>query len=111
MSTTGTKKELIDFLWEWAESCGDWGKLLVSKIIECETRLSEDERKLIFDYFLQSIKLNTGLPKIDLPKPVYNPTTKTVSLIKLAEVNGVNKLAAGQSLNFAKNLTIIYGEN
>ena len=30
-STTTTKKEIVDFLWEWAESHGEWGKLLIDQ--------------------------------------------------------------------------------
>jgi len=29
-STTTNKKEIVDFLWDWAENHGDWGKLLIS---------------------------------------------------------------------------------
>jgi hypothetical protein len=29
-STTTAKKEIVDFLWDWAETQGDWGKLLIS---------------------------------------------------------------------------------
>jgi hypothetical protein len=32
-STTTNKKEIVDFLWEWAESNGEWSKLLIEKTI------------------------------------------------------------------------------
>jgi hypothetical protein len=40
MSSTATKKELVDFLWEWAESHHDWVKLLIHKVVTSESSLS-----------------------------------------------------------------------
>jgi energy-coupling factor transporter ATP-binding protein EcfA2 len=110
-SSTGTKKELIDFLWEWAEANGEWSKLLINNIVASEKALLIEERQLIFDYFLQSIKFNKGLPELTINKPQYSPPTKKIELQSLSEVKGVNKLADAQIINFAKNITIIYGEN
>jgi len=110
-SSTGSKKELIDFLWDWAESQGDWSKLLVNTIIQTEQALLISERQSIFDYFLQSIKLNAGLPILNITKPKYEPTAKRIQLLSLSEVKGVNKLAENQIVNFGTNVTIIYGEN
>jgi hypothetical protein len=33
-STTGTKKELIDFPWDWAETNRDWSKHLLIKLLQ-----------------------------------------------------------------------------
>lgn len=110
-STAGTKKELIDFLWEWAETNGGWSKLLVNNIIASEKPLLPTERQLVFDYFLQSIQLNKGLPELEINKPKYSPPTKKIQLQSLSEVKGVNKLADAQIINFAKNVTVVYGEN
>jgi len=111
ISSTGTKKELIDFLWEWAESNGDWSKYLVSKIIASEQPLSVSEQQIAFDYFLQSISMNRGLPPLSVIKPIYTPIKKQISLTSISDVQGVNNLAANQTINFGKNITVIYGEN
>ena len=50
-STTNNKKEIIDFLWDWADN-RDWAKLLVHKVVITENSLLESDRKEIFDYFL-----------------------------------------------------------
>jgi len=53
-TTTKSKKEIVDFLWEWAETHGDWSKLLISNIVSSENDLSSEDREMIFNYFLQS---------------------------------------------------------
>lgn len=110
-STSTTKKEIVDFLWDWAETNGDWSKLLISKIVASESNLTPDEREEVFNYFLQSLKLHKGLPALSITKPVYTPTTKKIELETLTNITGVNKLAKNQTVKFSKNLTVIYGEN
>jgi len=110
-STTTNKKEIVDFLWEWAESNGEWSKLLIDKIVSTETNLSSADRGQVFNYFLQSLKLHTGLPALKITKPNYTPTNKRIELETLSNITGVNKLAKNQTLKFSNNLTIIYGEN
>lgn len=110
-STTLKKKVLIDFLWDWAEGNGEWGKLLVNHIVSHERVLTQIERNEVFDYFLQSIGLKSGLPDKKISKPGYIPSSKHVELVTLSEVKGVNRLAEGQAINFSKNLTLVFGEN
>jgi energy-coupling factor transporter ATP-binding protein EcfA2 len=110
-STTPNKKAIVDFLWEWAESHGDWSKLLISKIVGTESILPSTDRQIVFNYFLQSIKLHSGLPALTTAKPTYTPTGKQIELESLSAITGVNRLAKNQTVNFAKNITIIYGEN
>lgn len=111
MSTTATKKELVDFLWEWASGLGDWSKLLIKYIVRKEDALTIQERKEVFDYFLQSIGFKKGLVPLNISKPIYNATPKIISLTSLSNVKGVNRLAENQKINFGQNLTMIYGEN
>ncbi|GAB3011844.1 hypothetical protein GCM10027284_34060 [Cyclobacterium sediminis] len=110
-STTTSKKELVDFLWEWAENHGEWSKLLVDKVVTTESSLSPSDRATIFNYFLQNIKLHTGLPSLTTAKPTYTPTGKRIELTSLSDITGVNRLAKNQTLDFAPNISIIYGEN
>ncbi len=110
-STTASKKNIVDFLWEWAEKHDDWGKYLVELIVKGEAALNSVERQLIFDYFIDSFRKNKILPKLVLTKPNYKPTSKLIKLKSLSDVTGVNKLAKNQKFSFGKNLTIIYGEN
>lgn len=109
-STTTNKKEIVDFLWDWAENA-DWAKLLIQKIVSTENNLQTDEREEVFKYFLQTIGLETGLPSLSITKPTYSPQSKQVELVSLSEVTGVNKLAKDQVIDFSPNITVIYGEN
>ena len=52
MSTTEAKRDVIDFLWDWAEGPGNWTKLLVHKVVSKEDALVEDDRKEIYKAFL-----------------------------------------------------------
>ena len=110
-STTTNKKEIVDFLWEWAEANGLWSKILISKIVLTEDDLTSTDRETIFDYFLQSISLKNGLPIITTIKPNYTPIDQRVELITLSNILGVNRLAKDQSIDFSPNLTVIFGEN
>ncbi len=110
-STTTNKKEIVDFLWEWAESNGEWSKLLIEKIVSTESNLLPADRNQVFNYFLQSINLHTGLPTLTTTKPNYVPTDKIIELETLSDITGVNKLAKEQTIKFSKNITVIYGEN
>ena len=110
-STTTNKKNIVDFLWEWAENNGEWSKLLISKIVQTENDLINTDRQLVFDYFLQSIKLHSGLIPLKTIKPNYTPTNKKIELETLSNIQGVNRLAKNQSIQFSENLTVIFGEN
>lgn len=110
-TTTTTKKEIVDFLWDWAELHGEWGKLLISKIVSTESELPLADRESVFNYYLQSIKLHSGLPSLTIVKPTYTPTSKLIELTTLSDITGVNRLAKNQTITFGKNLTVIFGEN
>lgn len=110
-STTPNRKAIVDFLWEWTANNADWSKLLISKIVTTESILSIADREIVFNYFLQSISLMTGLPALTVVKPTYTPTAKTIELDSLSAITGVNRLAKNQTVNFAKNITVIFGEN
>lgn len=109
-STTTNKKEIVDFLWDWAGNF-DWAKLLVHKVVSTESSLPIADREEVFKYFLQGIGLKNGLSPLTITKPSYSPTLKIIELSALSEVTGVNKLAKEQTIAFAPNLTVIYGEN
>ena len=53
-SATKNKKEIVDFLWDWADN-SDWAKLLVHKVVSTESSLLKSDREEIFKYFLHKI--------------------------------------------------------
>lgn len=110
-STTKAKKEIIDFLWEWADPKGDWAKLLVDKIVKTESALSTADRQEIFDYFIDSLRANKKMPPLAIVKPKFSAQNKDIKLTSLSNITGVNRLAKNQTMIFADNLTVVYGEN
>ncbi|WP_422350643.1 AAA family ATPase [Flagellimonas sp.] len=113
MAGTNTKKELIDFLWEWAEPNGNWGKLLLAKIIGKQQALSSEERLAIFNYYLEQIGFvfEPPLAPIEVTKPTFSIETKEVVLKKMHSINGVNLLDESQEMEFSPGITVIYGNN
>lgn len=112
MSTTGAKRDVIDFLWDWAESAGNWAKLLVHKVVSKEDALVEDDRKAIYKAFLYDIGLATEENKIpEITRPKFSTSEVDIELVKISNVCGVNRLAPGQLLEFSPNMTVVYGEN
>lgn len=110
-STTNAKKEIIDFLWEWADPKGDWSKLLVDKIVKSECALTTSERQEVFDYFMDSLRTTKKLPTLTIIKPTFTATSKEIKLSSLSNITGVNRLAKNQKMIFADNLTVVYGGN
>ncbi len=113
MSVNNTQRELIDFLWDWTNPLGSWSKLLVELITNKQATLDHNERKRVFDYYLQNIgfTLQIPLPPLSITKPSFTPPSKEVVLTKLSEVKGVNKLAEDQIMEFSPNITVVYGNN
>jgi hypothetical protein len=110
MGTMKSKKEILDYLWEWAEKTGHWTKLLVKTVVRKQAPLSEVELTAIYDDFLRPILSPTHKAEpVEPPKLAFAPTDLILS--SLSEIKGVNKLAENQCLNFSKNITVIYGEN
>jgi hypothetical protein len=112
MSTTEAKRDVIDYLWEWAEDAGNWAKLLVQKVVQKEGGLVEAERNEVYSAFLQGIgigKEGEEIPKIK--RPTFSASALEIELVKISNVCGVNRLAAEQSLEFSTNMTVVYGEN
>lgn len=111
MATTKSKKEIIDYLWEWAEGNGEWAKSLVKKVIEKEIALSADELDTVYDTFLDSIAPSDDKTPSQIERPQLTLETADLTLHSLSDVKGVNKLAEEQTLEFGNNITVIYGEN
>jgi hypothetical protein len=111
MATTKSKKEILDYLWEWAEGNGEWAKLLVKKVIEKEIALSANELDTVYDTFLDSIAPSDDKTPSQIERPQLILETADLTLHSLSDVKGVNRLAEEQILEFGNNITVIYGEN
>lgn len=112
MSTSEAKRDVIDYLWEWAEDAGNWAMLLVQKIVQKEGGLVEAERNEVYLTFLQCIGLEKQRDEVsEIKRPTFSASAVDLELIKISNVCGVNRLAAEQALEFSKNMTVVYGEN
>lgn len=111
MTLTKMKREVVDFLWDWTDGKALWSRFLVKQVTETEERLSEEDRKDVFSYYLQSLGLMKGLPELTIGKPTYSPVAQQMQLLTLSEISGVNRLADDQTIAFSPNLTVVYGEN
>ncbi len=83
MSTTQTKRNIIDFLWEWAENYNLWGKLLVSKIVNKESPLLKEERNEIYNCFLTDIGLADSEGTLEINRPSFDYSGKSIFLKSL----------------------------
>lgn len=110
MATTKTKKEILDYLWEWAANNEEWGKLLVKRIVDKESNLSKEEIEIAYDLFLNKIGLKDKIEIEQVERPIFEFKESTIQINSLSDIKGVNKLAENQKLNFSKNITVIYGE-
>lgn len=111
MATTSAKRNVVDYLWDWAESQGDWARILVQLIVGKEDDLNEEEKKLVYAWFLNGIGQQPHPPEFKIKRPSFSATTSDIELCAVTGVSGVNRLASEQTLAFGKNITIIYGEN
>ena len=103
MATTKSKKEILDYLWEWAEDSGEWAKNLTKIAVEKESGLSTTELDDIYSFFFKEITTEDkdSLPKI--ARPIIDLTPSDITLHSLSDIKGVNRLAENQTLSFSKN--------
>jgi len=109
--TTSTAQNTLHYIWEWAENAGNWAKYLVSLVLRNYDYPDPEEIKQVYNVFLHSIGLLESSPILEIERPTFSSEKKHLQLLTLHSVNGVNRLATGQTLHFAKNVTVIYGEN
>jgi len=109
--TTLIAQNTLHYIWEWAEDAGNWAKYLVSLVLRNYDYPDPEEIKQVYNAFLHSIGLLESSPISEIERPTFSSEKKDLQLLTLDSVNGVNKLATGQTLHFAKNVTVIYGEN
>ncbi|MCJ7813013.1 hypothetical protein MUP95_06830, partial [bacterium] len=111
MATSKSKKEILDYLWEWAENSGYWSKLLVKTTVEKEVPLSEDEFSAVYDEILKSIIPSYEKTSATIQRPELRFESSNLILQSMTNIKGVNRLAENQTLDFSSNTTVIYGEN
>ncbi len=102
------------FLVAWANQQGGWVRLLVSEVLVSSAPVAESYLQEVYIAFLIENALAPGDP---LPISSLNDSeetkdeVQTLLLTKLDELEGVNALTAGQSIDFNSKLTIVFGQN
>lgn len=106
-----SKRDVIEYLWEWADGKGNWAKLLLIEILREYKSLSNEMRKAIYEQFKKDIGLLESNESPDIQKPSNQTSEKKVMLKKLSNIQGLNRLSSDSVIEFSPNLTVIYGEN
>ncbi|MBN2435096.1 MAG: AAA family ATPase [Spirochaetes bacterium] len=110
-SNLSSKRDVLEFLWDWAEERGSWAKLLVKEVLNAKEGLPGDTLDIIYRIFRKSIGLTENISDIVIDKPSTSFLAKKILLNKLSEIKGLNRLSTNSIINFSPNLTVIYGEN
>jgi hypothetical protein len=107
----GSKRDVLEFLWKWAEEKGNWAKLLLHEVSQTTEPLPLEKRNTVYRHFRKSIGLPDEVEEIEIPKPNVAFTGKSIQLKKLGNIQGLNRLSSESVIEFSPNLTVIYGEN
>jgi energy-coupling factor transporter ATP-binding protein EcfA2 len=106
-----SKRDVLDFLWEWAEEKGNWAKLLLHEVLNTSDRLSDDTRSTIYRNFRKCIGLTEDIEDVFIEKPTASFLGHAIQLTRLSSITGLNRLSSDSVIRFSPNLTVIYGEN
>src|SRR3546814_2319445 len=109
------QKTVLETILDWSKDRPLWQRDALRRII-ANGRLTDADIGELVDLCKQGKGPPVGaLKAVPLEKahlPANPGQTAAVSLLSIADVTGVNNLAAGQTLSFEPNgITIIYGDN
>lgn len=100
---------------QWANDQAAWVRVLVAAVLEEQGPVEKDVIDESFETLLQANGLRDDAASVDVPMLVDDATSAVddvpLTLDRLRDVVGVNALAAGQTVEFDKNLTILFGQN
>lgn len=106
---------IFDALSAWGKTLPGWQHFLLGKLV-ATVDLSDETLNEVFAEYL--VDQNLAGPDAvranwDMALPQFQGGAPTVAstLTAMASVSGVNALAAGETLSFGPNLTVVYGPN
>lgn len=88
---------------EWLNKQEYWLKALYKQLSEQHT-LTDDALKDIIDSYVRK-------KFMDIDFSIKEEHSHSITLSKLYDVHGVNRLITNQEISFGENLTVVYGEN
>jgi wobble nucleotide-excising tRNase len=112
ISESSKENSAIDFILNWAKRKGRWATILATRIIGNPSELSDEERREILSDLLDNKNTDSKPNNMDeITIGIQQVEDTKFSLISLSDINGVNKLSPNQSLEFSRNITVVYGDN
>jgi len=106
---------IFDALSGWGKTLSNWQHFLLSRLV-ATAELTDESLDAVFAEYL----IDQGLSgpeavraswDMTLPQFQVDTSTAVSTLASMESVSGVNALAAGETLSFGPNLTVIYGPN
>ena len=111
---TGAAKASLALLPKWANDQDGWVRSIVSDVLKNREESSDLDINRYLELFLAEKKLSDhsleAIPKIEEGQMDVDPLD-TVSLERLTVGDGVNALKNGATIEFAKGVTVVFGEN
>ncbi len=118
--TKNTKSHAKDYLLEYKakKDTPKWLALLIQKVIDTNTKISDDEKNLLFQELLkengieveqeaEEVKNEGTVAQTEIKKT----TKQALTLQKITHVKGVNALIPNQSITLSPACTVIFGLN
>ena len=112
--TAEKKTTAREVLVTWANSQEHWVRSIVREVLATRQPAADDAIDEAYATCLSEKDLSddavTESPKLELDSE-ENDQSEALQLRALKEVQNVNRLASGQTIDFSERLTILYGEN
>ena len=100
-------------LLEWSQNRPSWQRDALRRLV-LNGELSEDDISALAELCKAAHGLaeqQEAMPLASYHVPAESDAAPPVSLVSIFHHRGVNALAKGQTLKFAPNLTVVYGDN
>ena len=98
----------------WANEQDHWIRAATAEIIESQTRLTDEQIDVFYELLVREKGLQSG-ESVNVPLVVDKETDsdpeQVLTLTQVAQVQNVNALCPGQSIDFNPRLTVVFGEN
>lgn len=106
---------IFDELSSWGKTLPRWQHFLLSRLVVTENLSDKDLDEIYAEYLIDQHLVGPGAVRAtcDMALPQFQGGTPAVisTLTSMTSVSGVNALAAGETLSFGPQLTVVYGPN
>ena len=100
---------------QWANEQDPWVRAIVAAVLEEQGPVENDVIDKSFEILLRTNGLSDDAAAVDVPLLVEDALSAeedaSMTIDRLRDVVGVNALAPDQTIEFDKNLTILFGQN